>query len=767
MPSAPARAGPPAQGGPLPGNWTLRGPDIPAMTTEPRPPARRDNPASTGPPPEAARAAAAARQRPSAEPADFDRLVADVLENPEILLGPDLTPEQVLEVQKRLNPYAGIAGPAPDPERERVRVAACSYTNLREDYLRRFTMTSLVGFLFQMHHEWEAPAEARRWTPAKAAKKAGGAAHQPPDPAKLAERLEATLAVAREAQAAEAEAAGLRDKARQAAAFAAHGGEAPAGELAAQEAAASAAEARAAALLYAATHATHRGGLDAGERLRATAEAAQKFPEVREALRQYPLPPPPGQVEVPAAVAKNIIGGFLRHWFAFDPSVHVRSGHDAAAVAAAVAEVDHGGVAVPTDTADPGHLTLAAALAAAPPPAPEHAEAVRTIFSSKRRRDAVVALMRDDDLADAALAVLGAPEAYQPYLWPLGADSPARPAAETVPPQDTFHRWAYYTEVNYEELRTVTEALYPERADLDWAIALWEVFEGSQAEVDAAFDKHCQRYQDEVPSSIRALEFGSWSLLADFKENRKKIQFYNKNTEVLKRILDRHADDKRIGAELMRNRVRQTKAHNIATAGPDAPGLKEYRRANAERGQDLGVKGVERVISPEEMRRLEKTRGDVKAARELELLEQLETTIRDLGAIEKGRDLTAEERRDLDAARADIGRVREMVAVPYDAVQVDVFTTNAATGEVAKSHFYTKAETPEESAARAPASPPPGASGHPAAALAPYAVEHMLRAGQRSAEEMRAEAVRDSGGEASGVASEPKGQAPAVRPSGP
>ncbi|NBQ43939.1 MAG: hypothetical protein EBU23_16115, partial [Mycobacteriaceae bacterium] len=243
------------------------------------------------------------------------------------------------------------------------------------------------------------------------------------------------------------------------------------------------------------------------------------------------------------------------------------------------------------------------------------------ISADPRAKSALLALLREPDVADAAAAALAdeaSREAFLHYLGPVAADSAARPAAEVVPPQDTFHRWAYYTEVNYEELRTVTEALYPERPDLDWAIALWDVFEGDAKAVDAAFDKHCQRYQDEVPSAIKALEFGGWSLLGDFKENRKKIQFYNSHTDILKRILDRHADDKRIGAELMRNRVRQAKAKNIAEAGPDAAGLVAYKRNQAEKGQALGSKGAEKVISPEEMRRLEKAGGSVKAAQELE-----------------------------------------------------------------------------------------------------------------------------------------------------
>jgi hypothetical protein len=650
-------------------------------------------------------------------PNDFDALVRDVLEHPENLLSSDLTGEQVLEIQKRLNPYAGIAGPAPCADRKRIAAVSC--TNLREDYLRRLTATSLVGFLFQVFHEWEVPVEQRRWTPPKALQKKDDPSHQPFEIEAIIERLEATLAIAREAAAATAAATSIKRDAIEADTILLDGESRTAVQNKYIEAETLAA--KAAGLLYATTHATHRFGVEAGQRLRATAEAGLKYPEVREILSRHPLPAPPGQIEVPATTAKDIIGSFLRNWFEFDPSVHVRSGHDAKTIAAAVEKTRVGDREVTIDTKDPGHLTLEAVRAAAPQPAAEHKDAYNLIVANKQSYAAVAALLRDDDLAEAALTALGADSDFRQYLFPVPADSPARPAADIIPPQDTFHRWAYYTEVNYEEIRTITEAIYPERPDLDWAIALWEVFEGSEADVDAAFDKHCQRYQDEIPSAIKALQFGNWSLLADFKENRKKIQFYNRNTEVLKRILDRHADDKRIGAELMRNRVRQAKARNIATEGSDAPGLSQYRRNVSEKGQDIGGKGAEKVISPEEMRRLERAGGSIKAAQELELLEQCEKTIRDLSEMESLRPLTTNEARELSDARNSIDKIREMVAVPDDAIQVDVFTSNPTTGEFGKSHFYTKAVAPDDPADAAKASAnrvPP---------FAPYAVEHIIK----------------------------------------
>jgi len=120
--------------------------------------------------------------------------------------------------------------------------------------------------------------------------------------------------------------------------------------------------------------------------------------------------------------------------------------------------------------------------------------------------------------------------------------------------------------------------------------------------------------------------------------------------------------------------------------------------------------------------------------------------------MEKLRPLTTDEARDLAHARDNVERVREMVAVPDDAIQVDIFTSNPATGEFGKSHFYTKAVAPDQLSAANQAGAAPSGSEHPAAVrstpmpqYAPYAVDHILsEAAPRSDSDRKAEALRDA-----------------------
>lgn len=665
-----------------------------------------------------------------ADSAEFSALLRGIMEDPERVLSEDISDAQLLALQRELNPYAYVGAPEIDGRRQTV---ALSCTNLREEYIRQFTMTGLVGFVFRMLDEWAPEAAVRRWVAAAAARRerrrrreAVTAAFTPDELAARAEGLQVLAGLARDAQAeADAAVAAARaadEAARDGALVAAFEGAGAGPAAGTTEAAAAAAAALAAAdaalakargLAYTAAYNLRRFGLEADDRIDAQAALARQHPECREIIDRDPVErAPAGEREVPVEVAKRLVGAFLRGLFEYNPDAHVRSAYDEFVVAPVVAPAAGPGDAaalgpLPTDRADPARVPLAA-LRAAPPAALPGDAAALAALAPPRLREAALALLATPATAAAAAALGAAPERFRRYLAPVPPGAPARAAVDVVPPADTFHRWAYYLETNMEALRAATAAIYHSKPDLDLAFVVYRAFEGTPAETDAAFAAFQDAHQEEVISDIKHVTAGAWTLLGDFQQNREKISFYNKHTEVLKRILDRHAEDKKLGQELMKNRVRQRKAQNIREAGPDAPGLGEYASA-------LGGAGGERVIGREEMYRLERARGNVRAAKELELADQCRETIRALSEAAKVRELGPDEARRLADAQADLGRAREMLEVPDDAIQVDVWTHDPAAAGGARfgrSKFYTKAEAPlaPEEAARAAAA----AAGRPA-----------------------------------------------------
>jgi hypothetical protein len=570
---------------------------------------------------------------------EFSKLLDDITENPELVLSTQLTDKQILELQKRINPYSHITT-ARDPTGAHKKVAVASYTNLREDYQRRFVMTSLIGFLYRMMKEYEVPVESRRWTPKKEA------SENPFKLDELIERLEAVLELAKRGQAENVSQDDYDDA------------------------------------VFGVTNVLFLLGEEAKLRFPRTLQQAKNAPITKELLEKFPdkikKMSQGSSIEVPPSLAKNMISQFIDTLFSYDPNVHVKS-------AKGKSQVDD---TTNVDLVDPDRVTLEKlqkkATADLSDSNDANAEALSTIFASKLNYNAASAVLNNKSLLDAVQYMAQHPDHFDRHLKNY-LDDEVKTVINVIPPQDTFHRWGYYTEVNYEDLRKATEAIYFDKPDLDWALALLETFEGSQTDIDNKFEAYKSRYQDEMLTDIKLIEFGGWTLLGDFKENRKNMDFYNKNMGILKRIIDRHTEDKAIGKELMKNRVVKSKAKNIAEHGPDAPGLKDYK---ATMGATMESFGAQKAISTEEMKRLEAARGNIKVAKELEYIDDLRKTVNEME--ERLDELTLNEKDMLEVKKKELVRAVELLEVPEDAIQVDVFTNDGE--DLKKTSFYTKSD---------------------------------------------------------------------------
>ena len=217
-------------------------------------------------------------------------------------------------------------------------------------------------------------------------------------------------------------------------------------------------------------------------------------------------------------------------------------------------------------------------------------------------------------------------------------------AAETAdayrvdPPADVFHHIGRYINNHYEQLREATTVLYAEKPDIEFAVMYYGTFKDEKSAID-----HKHKNESLFVSTVYTIENGGWTLMGPFKKNRERIDFYNKNTEVLKRMFEQHEQDGKVVEDMLKRRVRKAKADNIVAAGPDDPGLSKYKEA-------LG-------------------------------------TVEKYGAKPA---LTKEERDELNKAI----RVKENAEVPENAIQVDVFKTDES-GNFSRDKFYTEAEAPK------------------------------------------------------------------------
>lgn len=240
-------------------------------------------------------------------------------------------------------------------------------------------------------------------------------------------------------------------------------------------------------------------------------------------------------------------------------------------------------------------------------------------------------------------------------------------AYERPPPADAFHHFARYVENNYEKLREITNVLYADKPDFEFGIIYYDSF----GTLEAARDHRIQ-HAAEFRAEVFTVENGQTTLLGPFKQNRDQLDFYNKNTEVLKLMLSQVEADHKLGKDMMAKRIKTQKRKNIAEAGPDAPGLLQYSKTISSL-QDLGTK---RGLTIEEKEKLEQ------AVREKEIA-RLEKEI---------------ERRRADGAPDDEIRAlvdkKEDLEVPDGAIQVNVFKPSADGKSLERSKLYTAAEEP-------------------------------------------------------------------------
>jgi len=661
--------------------------------------------------------------------------------------------EVLLRLQKAMNPYGG---PTPEDSRPgHTRALAFSYTNQRENYIERFTMTTLVGFLFRMFREWEVPTDTRRWDPAAFEESKGRARVDPAISAKeLVDQARQTLEMAEEALKAENAALASAQKAKDADVLRMDPDHAPSGKLRVESGAtpdqtaidderlsntlgatAKAERGAADSLRFIAHRGMARAGAAARKALPAAAKIAAAHPEVKKFIEGDRDTNEARCDEIPAAAAKEIIGQFLRTWFEYDPDAHVRGAEDEARLTtrpvsemlpgakdaakddegaakddegAAPAVLPDPGKTITVDAGDPERLTIEG-LRAMVGIVPEELKGVfAAATKDERTLNATKAVLAQPALVDGLAPVMATPDGVRllrEYLCPIPEGDEARPAIDVIPPRDTFHRWGYYRDVNFEKLRSATEAVYAAKPDLDLAISWFETFEGTPDEVDAAFDKYKKMHSRELRSELYSVKHGGWTLIGPWEQNRKRIDFYNHNTQVLQRIMERHEEDQPLGAELMKKRVVKVKAKNIAEDGPDHPGLATYRST-------MGTAAGEAVIDPKTMSDLARAKGDLTKVRELEDYARLQTERANLEKKKEFRPWVPEETARGGELDAQIARAKEMLEVPDDGIQVDFFTHDTKAGEMLKGKFYTKSEAPEP-----PTAGGAGGGRHPSAVL--------------------------------------------------
>lgn len=167
-----------------------------------------------------------------------------------------------------------------------------------------------------------------------------------------------------------------------------------------------------------------------------------------------------------------------------------------------------------------------------------------------------------------------------------------------VPPDDTFFRWQRYIDNNYEELRQATDDIYAEKSDVEFSLVPLATFEGPLDEIQAQAAEWQRKYAEEFEGDVYQATFGVHNMLGSWAQNRDRRDFYTKNSEILKRIIQQNEDDQKMGKRLMKERSDKKRKENEAETGPADSGLKTYRKnrhAGAGGLESGGAKHMEEI----------------------------------------------------------------------------------------------------------------------------------------------------------------------------
>lgn len=213
-----------------------------------------------------------------------------------------------------------------------------------------------------------------------------------------------------------------------------------------------------------------------------------------------------------------------------------------------------------------------------------------------------------------------------------------------VPPNDMFCRFRTYYELNYDTLRKVTNDIYNVKPDLEYAIHIYDKFENVEEG-----NKFIDKYRNQATMEIFNIQTKQWTLLGPFKENRDRIDFYNKNTKIIEGMIEQNESDAKLGSELIKDRVRKKKIKNTKIYGPDDKLFEVYKKSTPSEINSLYGVTVEDLDD-----------GRIKVTSDTEV----------------GEDGTAVDKD----------------GTPLNALEIDVHHINAKTSESKKSRIYTKAK---------------------------------------------------------------------------
>lgn len=202
-----------------------------------------------------------------------------------------------------------------------------------------------------------------------------------------------------------------------------------------------------------------------------------------------------------------------------------------------------------------------------------------TVRKLKNSSEYLVEAIKNDDLESAKPVAYRVHESIRDAVGTLGKVVNPRTfimsqsLENLIVPGEIFHAFDRYYSFNFENLKKITESVYPERADIEFAVRYYQSFDTEKEAIE-----HRRKHQTDFDYDVYTIKNEGTTLLGPFRKNREKMDYYNSNNEVLQQIMDQQERDAKTGQEIMKNRVTRDKKRDIERFGDDPKKLEEYKQ---------------------------------------------------------------------------------------------------------------------------------------------------------------------------------------------
>ena len=182
---------------------------------------------------------------------------------------------------------------------------------------------------------------------------------------------------------------------------------------------------------------------------------------------------------------------------------------------------------------------------------------------------------------------------------------------DLIPPGDYFYRFNVYLDKHYEQVLDATRDLYHEKPDFDASFFPYRKFAGDSEDSNTheklSINEEIKRFRHEhvrdIHFGINEAKMGHWTMIAPYKHNRDRIEYFGANTAIFDEMFKMKAAERVLAKDMMDKVVEGKRKKLEAVHGKKDPDFeKNYGSIGSE---NLTKFGVDKINEEEEDQELD------------------------------------------------------------------------------------------------------------------------------------------------------------------